>query len=188
MSKFILLTPDHFYYKSFEQLLSKIPDLFPKNPVMAVQLVTCWISASIYSPCAYWPIYIHTQGRSSIMDKNFLSIYHRIEQNGKRVGYVIWHEISLMMMIYPYRKCSSRFTKIFYWMRKKQNINKHTNTNGGKMREKWNMQWKFNYVVSFYTIVDVHRLYFHNNQVLQYFLEVDMVVMENHRNTNDRYY
>jgi hypothetical protein len=49
------------------------------------------------------------------------------------------------------------------------------------------MQIKFNYVVFSYRIVDVHRLDFHNNQVLQYF-HCHTEVMENHMNMNDNYY
>jgi hypothetical protein len=49
------------------------------------------------------------------------------------------------------------------------------------------MQIKFNYVVFFYMVVDVHTEYFHNNQLLQYF-QYHTVVMVNHMNMNDMYY
>ena len=46
---------------------------------------------------------------------------------------------------------------------------------------------QFNYVVSFYRIVDVHMKHFHNNRVSQY-CRYHMVAMENHTNMCDMYY
>lgn len=54
-------------------------------------------------------------------------------------------------------------------------------------KQKADSRKQFNYVVSFYMVVDVHMQRYHNNRVLQNF-HCHMVVMENHMNRNDKCY
>ena len=77
-----------------------------------------------------------------------------------------------------------------------ENINKHTHTNGGE-REKRKAEMKYvnetfflfsvNYVVFSCRVEDVRRLYCRNNPMPNDF-QWNRVVMENHKNKDDKYY